>query len=231
MKTIGILGGLGPESTAAYYTCITRTYYERFRDYGYPEIVVLSMRFSDFIQAEYDLADRVRSAVERLHRAGADFVVAACNSVHVVYDEIAAGLPIPWVGITDAAAEAIIRDQFTTVGLLGTVFTMRGDFYPKALARRGITALTPPADRQGQVNDIIYRELVTGVVKPESRRVVLGVMEELAARGAQGVVLACTELPFLIRQEDTPIRVYDTTTLHAQLALDLALADDGPSEK
>lgn len=226
MKTIGILGGLGPESTLAYYAAITRMYYERRGDYAYPEIIIYSLTFSKYINRHYEMADGVRAAIEALARAGADFAVAACNSVHIVYDEVARGIPIPWVSIIDATAERIKERGMKRVGLLGTIFTMGKGFYQAALARHGVEAVTPSADAQGRINDIIYGELVRNIVTDRAREYVVGCMKSLAQEGAQGIVLGCTELPFLISQEHADIPVFDTTAIHTQKALDLALGEE-----
>jgi len=223
MKTIGILGGLGPESTMACYAYITRKYHELKGDYGYPEILIHSFNFDRFIKAGYELPDTVRAAITGLHGAGAQFVIAACNSVHIVYEEVSPGLPIPWVSIMDATAEGIERLGMTRVALLGTIFTMSKGFYQRGLARHGIEALTPPADDQEKVNRIIFGELITNSPTRESRQYVLGLIEDLRRRGAQAVVLGCTELPFLVSQADTTLPVLDTSDLLAQKALDLAL--------
>lgn len=223
MKTIGILGGLGPESTISYYAYITRKYYEMRGDYDYPEIIIYSLQFSKFIGRGYEAADDVRAAIERLAAAGADFVVAACNSIHIVYDDVSKQVPIPWISIIDVTAERIEKDGLSKVGLLGTVFTMGKGFYRKGLARHGIEAITPDPEAQKKINEIIYGELVRNVVTDGSRQYVLGCAEALKREGAQGVVLACTELPFLIRQADVDMPVFDTAALHAQKALDLAL--------
>ena len=225
MKTIGILGGLGPESTIAYYAYITRKYYETHADYQYPEIIIYSLTFSKFIGRGYEAAADVRTAIERLAAAGADFVVAACNSVHIVYDEVSKSIPIPWISIIDVTAERIKQDGMNKVGLLGTIFTMSNAFYRQGLARHGIEAITPDTDSQKRISDIIYGELVRNVVRDESRQYVLRCMEAMRRDGAEGVVLACTELPFLVTQEHTNIPVFDTASLHAQKALDLALQD------
>ena len=223
MKTIGILGGLGPESTLEYYRYITRTYYQRYADYAYPEVVIYSLSFQKFIEAGYDLPGEVKAAIEKLHRAGADFVVASCNSVHLVYDRVAGEVPIPWVSIMDATAEQITARGLSKVGLLGTIFTMGQGFYQQALARHGIETVTPGPEAQSKVNEIIFAELVRAEIKEASRRFVLDCIEDLGRNGAQGIVLGCTELPFLIKQEHTALPVFDTTTIHAQKALDLAL--------
>ena len=156
MKKIGILGGLGPESTIAYYEYITRKYYEKYGNYQYPEIIIYSFSFEEFIDQEYEMADKVKNAIISLHKAGADFVVAACNSVHIVYDRIANELPIPWISIIDAAAEEIQKEHLKKVGLLGTIFTMGKDFYKKGLLKQGIEAIAPDADDQKRINEIIY---------------------------------------------------------------------------
>ena len=223
MRTIGILGGLGPESTISYYAYITRKYHELHKDYAYPEIIIYSARFSDYIDTGYEIADNVKAAIESLHRAGADFVIAACNSVHIVYEQVASDLPIPWISIMDATAEEIIQQQMSRIGLLGTIFTMGKGFYHRALARYGIETIVPQEEQQNKVNGIIYGELVIGEVQDDSRRYVLECIAGLKESGAQGIVLGCTELPFLIQQGHTDIRVFDTTVIHAQKALDLAM--------
>jgi aspartate racemase len=224
MKTIGILGGLGPESTAAYYNYITRKYYELKHDYAYPQIIINSLSFKPVIDEKYTCAPMVAQAVQALARAGADFVVAACNSIHVVYDQVAPKASIPWVSIMSAVAEKAKAQGMRKVALLGTIFTMQGSFYRNAFDACQLDLITPDADDQRQVNRIIYDELVLGVVRPESREVVLGIIDKLGKAGAQGVILGCTELPFLIQSEHTNLPVLDSTVIHAQKALDLAIA-------
>ena len=226
MKRIGILGGLGPESTAAYYNYITRKYYATHHDYAYPEIIVYSLTFKPYIDAGYFKPDDVKAALCALHRAGADFAVAACNSIHIVYEQIHGDLPLPWVSIMDATAEAIKARGMKKVGLLGTIFTMSKGFYQRAFAAHGLETLTPEPAAQRRINDIIFGELITATIVPESKRFMLDCAEELAGRGAEGVVLGCTEIPFLVQQPDTKVPVFDTTVIHAQKALDLALAAD-----
>lgn len=223
MKTIGILGGLGPESTTAYYNYITRRYYELFGDYGYPEILIHSLTFDKFIDAGYKCPAKISSAIEGLSRAGADFVIAACNSIHVVYEEVCKNISIPWVSIMDAVAEDVINKGQRKVGLLGTVFTMRNDFYQNAFEKYNLEVLVPGGDSQKIVNEVIYKELITGDVQEDSKQSVLGIIADLQRAGAEGVILGCTELPFLIRQEDTQVTIFDSTAIHAQKALDMAL--------
>jgi aspartate racemase len=224
MKTIGILGGLGPESTTAYYSYITRKYYELFGDYGYPEILIHSLTFSEFIDAGYKCAAKITSAIEGLAGAGADFVIAACNSIHVVYDQVCQDIPIPWVSIMEAVAEEVRKKGPRTVGLLGTVFTMQNDFYQKTFEKYQLKVLVPDEDSQKEVNEVIYKELITGDVQEDSKQSVLRIMEDLQRAGVEGVILGCTELPFLIRQEETQVAIFDSTAIHAQKALDMALS-------
>lgn len=222
MKTIGILGGLGPESTCEYYRYITRTYYDIFGNYAYPEIIINSLEFSKYIDCGYSNAEDIRLAIEKLHSAGADFVIAACNSIHIVYDEVSNNIPIPWVSIMDVVAEHIKAKNINKVGLLGTIFTMTDGFYHKALEKHGIETIIPE-NATDTINDIIFNELVRGIIRDDSKKFVLECIESLHSQGAQGIVLGCTELPFLIKQGDSSLPIFDTTALHAQWALDLAV--------
>ena len=223
MKTIGILGGLGPESTISYYEYITRKYYDLRGDYAYPEIIIHSFNFKEFIDADFEQPGKVASAIEGLSQAGADFVVAACNTIHLVYEEVCKNIPIPWVSIMDAVAERIQEDKIQKVALLGTVFTMEKNFYPKVLSKYNIETVVPKATSHKVINDIIFGELVRAVITEESRRIVLDIIEELHQDGAEGVILGCTELPFLIRPEDISLPLYESTAIHAQKALSLAM--------
>ena len=225
MKKIGIIGGLGPESTSEFYQHITRRYYEIRGDYAYPEIIIYSVSFERFIDCGYEAAVRIRDVIGKLEAAGADFVTAACNSIHIVHEAVSKNTPIPWISIMDAVAEEIQRRSITTVGLLGTVFTMSNDFYRKALARYGIETIVPDNSVQEDVNRIIFTELVRGITTAESKEFMLGCMDDLQKRGAGGIVLGCTELPFLIRQEDTAIPVFDSTLIYAYKALDYAMEE------
>lgn len=224
MKTIGILGGLGPESTAACYLAITRAYYERCHDYAYPPIVVCSVSFQEYIDAEYEAPNQVCAALECLHRGGADFAVAACNSIHVVHETVRTRAALPWISIMDATAEAIRHRGWDRVGLLGTVFTMSRAFYQRAFSGHGITTLVPPPAAQQAINTLIFDELVRAITTEAAKRSVQASIDELAARGAQAIVLGCTELPFLIGPDDSPLPVLNTTEILARKALDLALA-------
>lgn len=222
-KTIGIVGGLAPVSTVSYYERIVERYRAVAGDERYPEIVVLSLPFQEMVEREYRWPGRMLEALERLAAAGADFAVAACNSIHVVYDDVAPRSPIPWVHIADAVAAEIRTRRVSRVLLMGTMFTMEADFYPKRLAAAGIGTAVPGPEARAEIHGVIYGELVKGVVRDESRRRLL--RHTLVPPGSEcgGVVLGCTELPLLIRPEDSPLQIFDTAAIHADYALDAAL--------
>ena len=228
MKKIGILGGLGPESTAACYECITRDYYRRYGNYAYPEIIIYSLSFQEFIGVEYESAAKVKEAIGSLHKAGADFVIAPCNSIHIVFEEVVGDIPIPWFSIVDAAAEEVRENDMNRVGLLGTIFTMSRGFYKERLAQHQIETVTPSGEDQKTINNIIFEELVLNEIKDKSRRTILEIIGKLKDEGAQGIVLGCTELPFLIKQEHADIRVLDTAVIYARKALDIAMGNKSP---
>jgi len=232
VKNIGIIGGIGPEATIDCYSYIVNKVRERLsidNDFSrLPNIIIYSLGRDHFYGDAFKFPDkpaRIRSVIEELHRAGADFVIGACNSLHVMYDQLADDLPIPWISIMDATAEAILIAKMNLVGLLGTYMTMSDDFYQRALARHGIQTLTPDTDTMCRVDEIILKELDWNLMRAESKIYLLQCIDELSRRGAQGVILGCTELPLLVKQEDTPIPLFPTTTLLAQRALDYAWAE------
>jgi aspartate racemase len=227
-RKIGILGGLSPESTVVYYEHITRTYTARYGNYGYPEILIYSVDFQRFMDWQHEgqwaeAARAMSSALNRLHRAGADFGLIATNTMHIVFDEVQAAVEMPLISIVDATADAIRAAGAERVGLLGTVFTMREPFFREGLQRRGIEAAVPDPEDQLRVNGIIYEELCRGEIRLDSRRVFLDVMERLREAGAQGIILGCTEIPLLVRPQDCSLPLFNTAVLHAERALDYAV--------
>jgi len=226
-KTIGILGGMSPESTVAYYEYLTRTYTERFGDYGYPPVLIYSVSFQPYVdwpsQGRWDLvAQGLSDAAQKLEAAGADFIIIATNTMHLVFDEVQSSVGVPMLSLLDAVSEAILTRGFHTVGLLGTKFTMEKSFYQDALARRGITVLVPGADDREVVNRVIYEELVGGKILDESRDGYVKIIRELESRGAQGVILGCTEIPLLVSEVDAGLPLFDTASIHAEAALAFA---------
>jgi aspartate racemase len=227
-KRIGILGGISPESTIEYYRHITHTYTQRFGDYGYPEILIYSVSFQPYVdwpkEERWDLiAQGLSQAAQSLQAAGADFIVIAANTMHLVLDQVRASVHIPVLSLLDVVAEAIQAKGIKTVGLLGTRFTMEKNLYQDALAHRNITMLIPDAGDREYVNRVIYDELVAGHIRAESRAGYVEVIKKLAARGAQGVILGCTEIPLLVSEADAGLPLFDTTLLHAEAVLNYAL--------
>ena len=229
MRTIGIVGGMSWESSAEYYRLINEGVKVRLGPAHSAELVMISLDFHPIAQLELreqwdELALILGAAITRLEKAGAEFVLMASNTVHKVADVVQQSIDIPLVHIADVAADAIRDSGMSTVGLLGTRFVMEQEFYAERLRRQGIAVLIP--DRAGidYIHNVIYNELCAGKLLPESRERTLTVMSELQRNGAEAVVLACTELPLLIRAQDTPLRLFDTMALHAEKAVALALA-------
>jgi aspartate racemase len=227
-RRIGILGGMSPESTVAYYEYITRSYTERFGDYSYPEILIYSVSFQPYVDwpnaERWDLvAQGLSDAAQRLVAAGADLILIATNTMHIVFDQVQASVEVPMLSLLDAVADAIVGKGLTTVGLLGTRFTMEKTFYQESLARRGIAVLVPDAGDREYVNRVIYEELVAGQIRDESRNRYLAIVETLVGRGAEGIILGCTEIPLLLGEGDASIPLFDTTAIHAEAALQFSL--------
>jgi aspartate racemase len=229
-KTIGMIGGMSHESTIVYYEHIHQVYRARYDDLDYPPILIYSVPFGDCRSwtergAWNEAGAALGKAARRLHAAGADFALIACNTMHIAFDMAQDESPIPLLHIIDVIAEAITDRQLTRVGLLGTQVTMQHLFYRQRLASRGLTALVPPPESQEEVNRIIYEELTRGLIRPESKAVYLDIISELEARSVQGVILGCTEISLLIQQGDCALPLFDTTRLHAEAALEAALGE------
>jgi aspartate racemase len=223
-KKIGILGGMSPESTVSYYEYITRVYTERFGDYGYPEIIVYSVSFQPYVdwpqEERWDLvAQGLSEAAQKLEAAGADFILIATNTMHLVFDQVQASVHVPMLSLLDAVGEAILGRGMKKVGLLGTQFTMEKTFYQEALAQKGITVLVPDLEDRQYVNAVIYDELVANQIRDESRSGFAAIINRLAKRGAEGIILGCTEIPLLVSERDTHVPLFDTTAIHAEAAL------------
>jgi aspartate racemase len=230
MKTIGLLGGMSWESSIEYYRIINQTVKSRLGGLHSAQCLMFSVDFSEIEQLQHagdwtTLTHLMITAVHRLEAGGADFTVICTNTMHRMAEAIEAATNIPLLHIADATAGAIKAQGITQVGLLGTRFTMEGDFYRVRLEERhGLRVLIPQEKERESVHRIIYDELVQGIIRDASRQTYLDVIKNLQASGAQGVVLGCTEIPMLVKQSDVAIPIFDTTAIHAQAAVDLALA-------
>jgi len=227
-KTIGIIGGLSPESTVSYYLHITRTSAAMFGGSRSPEVVIVSVDLEQYHQwrtaGRWDaIAGHLARCADRLLAAGADFGVIATNTMHKVFDQTQALTRLPLLSIFDPLVRDIRRNNAATVGLLGTTTTMGDPFYAETLAREGIATVVPGPEEQREIHRIIVEELVLGVMKDESRDYYLRVMDGLAKQGAQGVILGCTEIPLLVTPGHTDMLLFDTAVLHADAALHRAV--------
>ncbi len=228
MKTIGMIGGMSWESSGVYYTLINREVRERLGKSHSASCVMVSFDFQEIEDLQYAgdweaLRKRMFDAGRSLAAAGADFAVLCTNTMHKVMEGFEAGTGLPFLHIVDAAGDALAADGLKRVGLLGTKFTMEGGFYTDRLRDRfGLEVLVPDDEDRAAVNQIIYGELVRGVIREESRARYSAVIDRLADRGAQGIILGCTEIGLLIR-EHTRVPLYDTTVLHARAAVRMAL--------
>jgi aspartate racemase len=227
-KVIGILGGMSPESTIAYYEYLTRTYTQRYGDYGYPEILIYSVSFQPYVDWPQDgrwdlVANGLAEAAAKLESAGADFILIATNTMHLVFDEVQAQVKVPMLSLLDAVGEAILSKGLKQVGLLGTKFTMESTFYQEALEGKGITVLVPEAEDRAYVNQVIYDELVAGKILESSLSGYVEVIRRLETQGAEAIILGCTEIPLLVSEADAGIPLFDTTTIHAEAALNYAV--------
>jgi aspartate racemase len=224
MKTIGLIGGMSWESTVPYYRAINETIKERLGGLHSAKLVLVSVDFAEIehLQKAGDWATAgqlLAAAAQSLERAGADFVVLCTNTMHKVAPAIEAAVSIPLLHIADPTAQAIRQAGFTTVGLLGTRFTMEQAFYKDRLSEQhGLRVLVPPSDARDTVHRIIYEELCLGQVCDDSRHAYRAVMAELVAQGAQAIILGCTEISLLVGAADASVPLFDTTAIHARSA-------------
>jgi aspartate racemase len=230
MRRIGLLGGMSWESSALFYDLLNRGVVERLGGLHSARVLMSSVDFAEIEElqrtGDWDRAGEVLAdEAKRLEVAGAEILVLCTNTMHKVAPAIEAATGVPLLHLGDVTATAVRAAGVTTIGLLGTRFTMEQHFYVERIARHGVAVLVPPAEDREVVHRIIYEELVLGIVRDESRAAYAEVMERLVARGAEGIVLGCTEIELLIGADDSSVPVFPTTQLHVDAALDAALAD------
>src|SRR6266446_2735925 len=226
MKTLGMIGGLGPESTLDYYQRIIALYRERIRDRHYPEFIIVSVDLRkglDFMEAGdlSGMADFLLEAIGKLARAGADFGIISANTPHIVFDEVAVRSPIPLISIVEATCAAAKTQNLRRLALFGTRYTMQADFYPKVFKREGIELLVPDPADQDYIHEKYFSELVPGKFLPETRAGLLAIADRMKAKNdVDGVILAGTELPLILRDADhNGILFLDTTKIHCEAAV------------
>ena len=226
MNRIGILGGMSYESTIRYYDLILQKYYEKYHDYNYPEIIIFSLNFQKVI--DYELGDdRVKyvdylmSGINSLQDAGVRFIVMAANSPHAVYKDLLKLAKIPILSIVHATAERAKQEGMKKILLLGIKFTMQSTFYPDYCGEIGIEVIIPSEKEQDIIDKIIFDELVIGFFKQESKQKLLDIISRY---DTDGVILGCTELPLILSQKDTELKLLDTVELHVESALQYYLS-------
>ncbi len=231
MKTIGLLGGMSWESTVPYYRLINQRVGERLGALHSAEIVLYSVDFEPIEQLQHagawdETAEILARAARAVEGAGAELLLICTNTMHKVYDQVADAVGIPMLHIADATAEEIAAAGLSTVGLLGTKFTMEQDFYRGRLeTQHGLGVVVPEARDRELVHRVIYDELCRGEIRDDSRREYARIIGDLVERGAQGVILGCTEIGLLVGPGDVAVPVFDTAAIHARAAADFALAD------
>lgn len=228
MKTIGLLGGMSWESTQTYYRLLNENVKTALGGLHSAKVVLYSVDFAEIEalqhQGNWDETGRILSAAaQAVESAGAEVLLIGTNTMHKVAPQIEAAISIPLLHIADATAQVLLDADIDRIGLLGTRFTMEQAFYRERLEAKGIEVLTPKATQRDRIHRIIYEELCQGVISERSRTEYLAVVDDLAAHGAQGVILGCTEIGLLIQQAHTPVPLYDTTHIHAEQAVAYAL--------
>ena len=223
MKTIGLIGGMSWESTITYYQVLNETIKQALGGLHSAKCILYSVDFEEIekCQANGDWdrsAEILSDAAQSLEKAGADYIVICTNTMHKVADEIERHIHIPLLHIAEMTAVELEKSGITKVGLLGTKYTMQQDFYKYILENRGIHVVIPNEDQVELVNDIIYNELCLGVISNESKQQYLDIIGDLVKSGVQGVILGCTEIGLLVKQDDTDIPLFDTTLIHAKNA-------------
>ena len=228
-QVIGLIGGMSWESSAEYYRIINQAVRARLGGVRSARVLMWSFDFGDVEALQHagrwdDAAALLVDAAQRLERGGADLVLICTNTMHLMADQVQAAIGVPLLHIADPTAECILAAGLSRVGLLGTAFTMEQEFYKGRLHDRfGLDVLVPPSEDRRCVHRVIYDELVQGRVEAVSREAFRGVIARLVERGAQAVILGCTEIMLLVQPQDSPVPLFDTTTLHAEAAVERAL--------
>ncbi len=234
MKTLGLIGGTGWVSTVEYYRIINQQINERLGGLSSAKMVLYSVNQQEFRPATDEsglpaFTDYLTGIAKRLEMAGAECLILCANTPHMAADLVQKNIGIPLIHIADVTAKAILKQNMKRVGLLGTRMTMEQTFYRDRLARHGIETLVPDESQREYIHRTIMTELEKAILKDETRKKYLEIIDGLVGKGAEGIILGCTEIPLLIKQPDCSVPVFDTTTLHAMAAAEFALSDEKTS--
>ncbi len=226
MKTIGLLGGMSWESTLEYYRIINEEVAKRLNGLHSAKIILYSFDFDEIAELQSqnrwnELGEILAEKAEMLERAGADFILICTNTMHKVADYVQSRINVPLLNIIDCVAEEVVKRGIKRVGLLGTKFTMEDGFYEDGLRRHGLDVIVPDDEDRNEIHRIIFEELCRGIFKEHSKRKLIEIIGRLKMKGAEGVILGCTELPLLVKEAEIPI--FDSTKIHAVYAVEFAL--------
>ncbi len=228
MKTIGLIGGTTWVSTLEYYRIINETVNERLGNAHSAHCILYSIDFEETIQQHIDdwdvIADSFVDIAKKLEQAGADFVVICANTIHKIADDVQKNINIPILHIVDVTAEKIQETGIKKIGLIGTKYTMGEAFYRQRLKEKfNIETIVPDQKEQEIIHNIILNELTYEIINPASKQKYIDIINNLVAKGAEGIILGCTEIPLLIKKNDVDIPLFDTTTIHAKATVEYAL--------
>lgn len=230
MKTIGLIGGMSWESSAVYYDLINKKVRDKLGGHHSCDSIMLTVDFDEIVKLQHNddwkaLDQMMANAALQLEKAGAEIIILCTNTMHLCTPAILKSIRVPFLHIAEATALAIQEQKLKKVALLGTKFTMEKDFYKDYIQNKyGIEVIIPELKEREEVHRIIYDELVQGIIKDESREIYKSIISNLESKGAEGIILGCTEIPLLIKAKDVSIPVFDTTTIHAEKAVDWALS-------
>jgi len=230
MKVIGLIGGMSWESSSEYYRLINQETRKRLGGLNSAKVLIYSVNHHEINELEHkdrwtELIEIMVESARRLEKGGADFILICCNAMHKIAEQIQNSIEVPLIHIADAAAEAVKRARLSNVGLLGAKAVMEQEFFKNNLVSADLKVLIPAENDREFINDVIFNQLAYGKIVEESRERTLEIIKRLKTAGSQGVILGCTELPLLIREEYSVLPLFDTLRLHAQRAVDLALAN------
>ncbi len=229
MKIIGLIGGMSWESSQEYYRIINETVKEMLGGFHSAKIIMYSVDFEEIEKLQHqekwrELTELMIDAARRIERGGADFVVICTNTMHKMADDVQKNIKIPLLHIADVTAEKIKEKGLRKIGLLGTKFTMEEDFYIGRLTEKhSLDVIIPNEEERQIVHDVIFNELCLGEIKQSSKEQFKKIMQNLVSRGAEGIILGCTEIPLLVKQEDVEVPLFDTTMIHAKSAVEYAI--------
>ncbi|NYT03349.1 MAG: aspartate/glutamate racemase family protein [Candidatus Methanofastidiosa archaeon] len=231
MKLLGLIGGMNWESTIEYYKTLNQLVNERLGGNHSAKVIIYSVDFEEILSLEVEnrwdlIKEKMIDISVSLEKAGAQGIAICSNTMHLIAEDLQSRINIPIINVIDATAEEIQKNKIKSIGLLGTKFTMEGDFYKKRLENKyGLKVLVPDREDIETINDIIYTELAHGKINLDSKKEIKRIVEKLVIGGAEGVILGCTELPMIIDPNDTDLPLFDTLEIHMNKAMEFSLKD------